>query len=31
MTVQPPPATAQAIGLPEAAVTASRQVLASHP
>jgi predicted nucleotidyltransferase len=31
MTVQPPPATAQAIGLPEAAVTAIRQVLASHP
>lgn len=30
MTVQPPPATAQAIGLPEAAVTAIRQVLASH-
>lgn len=31
MTVHPPPATAQAIGLPEAAVTAIRQVLASHP
>jgi predicted nucleotidyltransferase len=31
MTVQPPPDTAQAIGLPEAAVTAIRQVLASHP
>jgi predicted nucleotidyltransferase len=31
MTVQPPPATAQAIGLPEAAVTAIWQVLASHP
>jgi predicted nucleotidyltransferase len=31
MTVQPPPATAQAIGLPAAAVTAIRQVLASHP
>jgi predicted nucleotidyltransferase len=29
--VQPPPATAQAIGLPAAAVTAIRQVLASHP
>ena len=31
MTVQPPAATAQAIGLPEAAVIAIRQVLASHP
>ncbi|MFM2080047.1 MAG: hypothetical protein RLZZ124_1599 [Cyanobacteriota bacterium] len=31
MSVLHPPATAQAIGLPEAAVTAIRQVLASHP
>ncbi len=31
MTVRPPLATAQAIGLPQAAVGAIQQVLASHP
>ena len=31
MTVRSPLATAQAIGLPEAAVVAIQQVLASHP
>ncbi|MGL6135299.1 MAG: nucleotidyltransferase domain-containing protein [Prochlorococcaceae cyanobacterium] len=31
MTVRPPLATAQAIGLPQAAITAIQQVLASHP
>ena len=31
MTVTPPLASAQATGLPDAALTAIRQVLASHP
>ncbi len=31
MTVRPPLATAQAIGLPETAIVAIQQVLASHP
>ena len=31
MTVTPPLTSAQAIGLPDAALTAIRQVLASHP
>jgi len=31
MTVRPPLATAHAIGLPEAAIVAIQQVLASHP
>jgi predicted nucleotidyltransferase len=31
MTVRPPLATAQAIGLPEAAIVAIQQVLASYP
>ncbi len=31
MSVRPPLATARAIGLPEAAIVAIQQVLASHP